>query len=100
MPNYVEKRPTQDNSTLAQLAQPLLKKSGVGRRSFLKQLGVGGTALVPVAGLMASGGIVLADKPDHEEAHDKNLSKDDAAILRFLAAAELQNGRIILAEVL
>jgi hypothetical protein len=58
-------------------------KSGVQRRSFLKGIGVAGAAL--------SAGSLLATVGE-AEAHaqsPKNLTSGDAAILRFLAAAEL-----------
>ncbi|HLX86365.1 MAG TPA: ferritin-like domain-containing protein [Terriglobales bacterium] len=58
-------------------------KSGVQRRSFLKGIGVAGAAL--------SAGSLLATVGE-AEAHaqsPKSLTSGDAAILRFLAAAEL-----------
>src|SRR5882724_9689223 len=84
MSNNLEKQTMLEDSTSAQTAQP-----GLGRRSFLKRLGLTGTALVPVAGLVASGGIARADRPGREEKPDRNLSRGDADILRFLAAAEI-----------
>jgi hypothetical protein len=56
----------------------------LGRRSFLKRLGLGGaTALLPVGGWLASENVARANS------HNGGLSPGDAAILRFLAAAEL-----------
>src|SRR6266566_2322013 len=52
------------------------------RRSFLKRLGFGGTAILPAAGWLASGARAKADS-------EGGLSSGDAAILRLLAAAEI-----------
>jgi hypothetical protein len=52
----------------------------VGRRSFLKGVGVAGAALLPGGGLFASR--ALAEPA-------AKISDGDVAILRFLAAAEL-----------
>jgi Ferritin-like domain len=54
-------------------------RSVVGRRSFLKGVGLAGAAAVPGSALFASEAM----------ARRSALSKGDAAILRFLAAAEL-----------
>jgi hypothetical protein len=51
----------------------------VGRRSFLKGVGLAGAAAVPGAGLFASGA----------KAASGNISEGDVAILRLLAAVEL-----------
>jgi hypothetical protein len=56
--------------------------SPVGRRSFLKRLG-GAATLLPVGGLWAGGSVARADSGRG------GLSRGDAAILRFLAAAEI-----------
>jgi len=57
----------------------------VGRRSFLKGLGMAGATL--------SSGALLVSKLQADEDHDRDrngrLTKGDAAILRFLAAAEI-----------
>jgi hypothetical protein len=56
---------------------------GFGRRKFLQRLGLGGAAsLLPVGGLLAGSNIARADSSGR-------LSRSDAAILRFLAAAEI-----------
>src|ERR1700720_3285425 len=55
----------------------------IRRRSFLKGLGVSGAAATLGAGIMAKGIPALAD-----ERHG-SITKGDAAILRFLAAAEI-----------
>jgi hypothetical protein len=54
-----------------------------GRRSFLKRVGWGGTALVPASGLLASRAVM------HADGFHGGLSRGDAALLRFLAAAEI-----------
>src|SRR3989454_4822499 len=53
------------------------------RRSFLKRLGLGGATLIPAAGWLAGASGTRADS-DH-----RGLTRGDAAILRFLAAAEI-----------
>src|ERR1035437_10947727 len=59
-------------------------RSTLGRRSFLKRIGLGGaTALLPIGGWLASGAAARA------EGNDGRISPGDAAILRFLAAAEI-----------
>ena len=58
----------------------------VRRRAFLKGMGAAGV-LLPVTGLMTGTAVLAEDDDDHR--HRGRLSKGDAAILRFLAAAEL-----------
>src|SRR6185436_20150583 len=59
-------------------------RSTFGRRSFLKRVGLGGaTALLPVGGWVASEAVARADS------HGGRITPGDAAILRFLAAAEI-----------
>jgi len=55
----------------------------LGRRTFLKRLGLGGTALVPATAWLA--GQPRAHAEDSGDGH----TSGDAAILRFLAAAEI-----------
>jgi hypothetical protein len=65
------------------LAKEELSSTGnrvIERRSFLKGAGVAGAA-------MAAGGLLAIDL--NAEEHDGNLTRGDAAILRFLAAAEI-----------
>src|SRR5258707_10082641 len=57
-------------------------RSVVGRRSFLKGLGATGALLVPATAL-------LATKAKADDDGGGKLSKGDASILRFLAAAEI-----------
>ncbi len=58
----------------------------VGRRSFLKGLGMAGATLLPASALL-----ITEAKAQQSEDRDgqRRLSKGDAAILRFLAAAEI-----------
>src|SRR5882757_8582103 len=56
----------------------------VGRRSFLKGLGMAGATLLPASPLL-----MTEAKADHKEDRRRRLTKGDAAILRFLAAAEI-----------
>jgi len=72
---------TEDNSKYSTL-EPKLRP--LGRRSFLKRIGFGGTALLPAASWLASN---ASAKDGSEEGG--GLSHGDAAILRFLAAAEI-----------
>ncbi len=61
-------------------------KPSTSRRSFFKKgLAATGAATVGV-GLLANGVTVLGKKEDEKSGH---LTKGDAAILRFLAAAEI-----------
>ncbi|MDB6065950.1 MAG: hypothetical protein JWR26_2158, partial [Pedosphaera sp.] len=55
----------------------------LGRRSFMKRLGVAGAAVLPAGALLASPTRARAD------GRDSRLTRGDAAILRFLAAAEI-----------
>ncbi len=55
----------------------------MGRRSFLTRLGWGGTTLLPMGGLLSGSAIARAD------GFSGGLTQGDAAILRFLAAAEI-----------
>src|ERR1700704_4014245 len=57
----------------------------VGRRSFLKGLGMAGATL-STGGLLVS---KLQADADHDRDRNGRLTKGDAAILRFLAAAEI-----------
>src|SRR5258708_34029492 len=62
------------------------KGKSTGRRLFLKNgIAAAGVATVGAAGLLAGRGPV-ADKEDEKSG---KLTKGDAAILRFLAAAEI-----------
>jgi hypothetical protein len=62
-------------------------KSSINRRAFVKNgLAVAGAATVG-AGLLAHSPVVLAE--EGREEHSGRLTKGDAAILRFLAAAEI-----------
>jgi hypothetical protein len=61
------------------------KGSAVGRRSFLKGLGATGAILLPASALLATKAIAQNKSDDS----GGTLSKGDASILRFLAAAEI-----------
>ena len=62
------------------------RKGGSNRRSFLKKGMVAGAVTVG-AGLLAGSSSVLAQ--DEKSGKNGGLTKGDAAILRFLAAAEI-----------
>jgi hypothetical protein len=66
------------NPRSEQMIRPL-----VGRRSFLKGLGATGALLVPATALLAANARASGDDGGGK------LSKGDASILRFLAAAEI-----------
>ena len=55
----------------------------LGRRSFMKRLGLGGAVLLPAAGFLSA---AKAAKP---AGFGRDLTAGDAAILRFLAAIEI-----------
>jgi hypothetical protein len=78
---YVSVGPSADAPDTAPIERDLESKwrSVVGRRSFLKGVGVAGAAALPGSALFASEAM----------ARTHTLPKDDVAILRFLAAAEL-----------
>jgi len=62
--------------------------AGVGRRSFMRSLGLASSILLPAAGFSGSAS-AKADDDDDDHHHGRRLHRGDAAILRFLAAAEL-----------
>jgi hypothetical protein len=53
----------------------------------MRSLGLASSILLPAAGF--SGSALAGDGDDDEEHHGRRLHRGDAAILRFLAAAEL-----------
>jgi hypothetical protein len=55
----------------------------VGRRSFLRKMGIAGASLVPVTALLLKEGKALGKDIG------RGLTEGDVAILRFLAAAEI-----------
>ena len=59
--------------------------AGIGRRSFMRSLGLASSILLPAAGFSGS---ALA-KDDDDDHQGKRLHRGDVAILRFLAATEL-----------
>ena len=69
-----------NESKFSDFEQLLPPPNRMARRSFLRSLGIGATLLTP-AGFLATASRALAD--------DGSISHGDAAILRFLAAAEL-----------
>jgi hypothetical protein len=52
-----------------------------GRRSFVKSMALGAVSFLPAKALLAD--------PGHQPHEDRGISEGDAAILRFLAAAEI-----------
>ncbi len=64
-------------------------KSPAGRRSFLKK-GVAAAGTATIGGALLGGGLnAIAGKESGQEEKSGHLTKGDAAILRFLAAAEI-----------
>lgn len=57
----------------------------LGRRPFIKRLGLLGLATLPASGLLSS----KAMATDRDEGDNSRLTKGDVAILQFLAAAEI-----------
>ena len=72
---------------LSPLSTGAIAKAGSNRRSFLKR-GMAAGALSVGAGLLSSGSRVFADS-DGDQDKNGRLTRGDAAILRFLAAAEI-----------
>ena len=66
------------------LSRPPQTTSRVGRRSFLRHLGLGGAALLPVTSVLASPNMVTG-----KGFFGGGITRGDAAILRLLAAAEI-----------
>jgi len=85
-------RPTLSGNPL-----PATAAQQLGRRSFLRRLGWSGTALLPISGLITSENLAKADHGGDDGRDNRgqgnrgrqNLTNGDAAILRFLAAAEI-----------
>jgi hypothetical protein len=70
------------------------ERSAVRRRSFLKGLGMAGATLLPASALLVTDGgaqqaDLMAGGASRKERKNGGLTKGDAAILRFLAAAEI-----------
>src|SRR5271170_5807250 len=70
------------------------ERGAVGRRLFLKGLGLAGATLLPASALLATDGNaqqadLMARGGVRKERKNGGLTKGDAAILRFLAAAEI-----------
>ncbi len=61
--------------------------NNVGRRSFLKGLGITGASLAPLATLLMSEGNIRAE--ELRRRFRRGLTKGDVDILRFVAAAEI-----------
>ena len=75
--------PRKDHQTTQlQSGSDQIIKSGVRRRAFLKGLGVTGAALLPASALLVS-------RAQAQSNNGGTLTQGDAAILRFLAAAEI-----------
>src|SRR5258705_13384332 len=55
----------------------------LGRRTFMKRLGLGGTALVPASSLLTGRTVARA------AGFGRGLARGDVAILKFLAAVEI-----------
>ena len=66
-------------------SQKLITRPGgrLGRRSFLKRVGLSGTVLLP------TGGVLAAKKVARAAGFGRGLTRGDTAILRFLAAIEI-----------
>jgi hypothetical protein len=69
------------SSQLTDLSRPLLAPNRVGRRSFLRRLGLGAALLAP--------GAAFLSRPRKAFGNHDEITHGDAAILRFLAAAEI-----------
>src|SRR6266705_3716973 len=68
----------------------IMSKGTIGRRSFIKRLGMAGaTAALPVGALLNSQTKARAEEFVNPRRFNGRLSAGDAAILRFLAVAEI-----------
>src|SRR6202165_2036631 len=72
---------TKEISSVNDSSQPLLSPSRVGRRSFLRRLGLGAALLAPGAAFLTS--------PRRAFGNNNEITRGDADVLRFLAAAEI-----------
>jgi hypothetical protein len=76
--------PTKSTQIAQERALNEQPQSTLGRRSFLKRIGLGGAAaLLPAGGWLASEAVARAD------GNGGGITRGDVAILRFLAAAEI-----------
>jgi hypothetical protein len=66
---------------------PQIGSRTLGRRSFVKSLGIAGASLAPVAALLMTDGIARAE--EFRRRFGRGLTEGDVNILRFLAAAEI-----------
>jgi hypothetical protein len=69
------------------MKKKLISESTIGRRSFMKQLGMAGVAALPAGALLTSQSRARAD--DRDDGRGGRLNDGDVAILRFLALAEI-----------
>ena len=81
MQTETDNKPLPNETKLSDFTQLLPSPNPMARRSFLRSLGLGATLLVPAAGFFGAASRASAD--------DSTIGHGDAAILRFLAAAEL-----------
>ena len=72
-------------STARETPELLPPPTGIGRRSFMRSLGVASSILLPAAAFCGT----ASAKQDAGDHHDDQVRRGDVAILRFLAAAEL-----------
>jgi hypothetical protein len=78
----------------ANTEQEAHERRAVGRRSFLKGLGMAGATILPASALLVTDGDaqqadLMARAGARNDRKNGRLTKGDAAILRFLAAAEI-----------
>jgi hypothetical protein len=74
---------TPQSQSVSESTSDQTSRTAVGRRSFLKGLGATGAILLPASALLATKAKAAGDD------FGGKLSKGDASILRFLAAAEI-----------
>jgi ferritin-like protein len=70
-------------------AQLLPAPHPMARRSFLRSLGLSAALLTPAAAFLGEANRAAAASENQEETDSPSINNGDAAILRFLAAAEL-----------
>src|SRR6202047_4560509 len=86
--NHIDTKETSTTTESGQLTNPVPAPNHLARRSFLRRLGLGAALLAPGAALLTAAKNSLADNGTGKK-QDNRLTKGDADVLRFLAAAEI-----------
>jgi hypothetical protein len=87
--NHSNDNGAKEAAELSRTSTGLAVPRHLGRRSFLRNIGIGAALLAPGAALLSSAGKALADSDSAKAREQKPLNRGDTAILQLLAAAEL-----------